>query len=247
VFVAKSKINLKARGKRAGGPVAKASSNPTIGKQLSLKEQAPLGSKERAQLNATFTPRTSHGGNRSKGKRKTSRPFFAKTPLHLVLKSDRAKGEWSLLHRKHKSKITSMIYVYAKRFKVRVINSANVGNHLHLLVKAEEKKNLADFLRVLAGRIAVTVTGARKYVKRIGKFWSNLYWSRLINWGRDFFHTHQYITCNLIEAMPIKNAKIYKEMMKKAKIISNVDLITGKQKEPPPDDLDELLETLVWE
>jgi REP element-mobilizing transposase RayT len=218
-----------------------------FGKQLSLKEQAPLGSIERAELNATFTPRTSHGGMRAKGKRKTSRPFFAKTPLHLVLKSDRAKGEWSLLHRKHKSKITSMIYVYAKRFKVRVINSANVGNHLHLLVKAEEKKNLADFLRVLAGRIAVTVTGARKYVKRIGKFWSNLYWSRLINWGRDFFHTHQYITCNLIEAMPIKNAKIYKEMMKKAKIISNVDLITGKQKEPPPDDLDELLETLVWE
>lgn len=54
---------------------------------------------------------------------------------------------------------------------MHVYRFANVGDHLHLLVKANDRKDLADYLRVLAGRIAVTVSGARKHVKRIGKFW----------------------------------------------------------------------------
>jgi hypothetical protein len=86
-----------------------------------------------------------------------------------------------------------MIYVYAARFKVRVYRATNVGNQLHLLVKAKEKKHLADFLRVLAGRIAVIVTGAKKYVKRVGKFWDYLVWSRLIRWGTEFYSVRTFV------------------------------------------------------
>lgn len=86
-----------------------------------------------------------------------------------------------------------MIYVYAKRFKVHVYRATNVGNHLHLLVKAPARKALADYLRVLAGRVAVTVTGAQKGVKRVGKFWDCLCWSRLVGWGRDFFGVRDYL------------------------------------------------------
>ena len=86
-----------------------------------------------------------------------------------------------------------MIYVYAERFKVRVYRAANKGEQLHLLVKAKNRKQLADFLRVLAGRVAVTVTGAKKGLKRIGKFWDYLTWSRLVNWGQDFFQVQQYV------------------------------------------------------
>jgi len=115
----------------------------------------------------------------------------------LVLKSTRARGAWSMRHRSHRSKITSMVYVYARRFKIEVYRATNVGNHLHLLVKAKDRKNLADYLRVLAGRVAVTVTGARKGVKRIGKFWDSLYFSRLVNWGRDFYRVRDYLIRNL--------------------------------------------------
>lgn len=104
-----------------------------------------------------------------------------------------------MLKRKHRSKVTSMVYVYAKRFKVHVYRATNVGNHLHLLVKAKDRKSLADYLRVLAGRVAVTITGARKGVKRIGKFWDHLCWSRLVNWGRDFFHVRDSLMKNFVE------------------------------------------------
>jgi REP element-mobilizing transposase RayT len=162
-------------------------------RQSSLFIVLPVGSPERARLKDRLQPRTTHGGDPAKGKRKTERPFATTAPLHLVLKSSRARKDWSMLHRRHRSKVTSMIYVYAKRFRVHVYRATNVGNHLHLLVRAKDRKDLADYLRVLAGRVAVTVTGARKGVKRIGKFWDALTWSRLVNWGRDFFGVRDYL------------------------------------------------------
>jgi len=175
------------------------SSNSQSPRQLNLIESLPAGSKERAQVEARLTPRTVHGGYEAQGKRKTARPFSPKAPIHIVLKSKRAKGTWSLLHRKNQSRISSMIYVYAVRFRVHVYRFANVGNHLHLLVKANEPKDLADFFRVLAGRVAVTVTGAQKFKKRVGRFWDHLYWSRLVAWGKEFNFVQRYIYANELE------------------------------------------------
>ncbi len=155
-----------------------------------------MGSEVRLKLKANLEPRRSHGGLPSIRKRKTTRPFSPQAPVHLVLKATRARGVWSLLHRKNRARVQAMIYGYAARFKVRVYRASIASDHLHLLVKAKEKKNLADFLRVLAGRIAVTVTGAKKYVKRIGKFWDYLYWSRLIQWGAEFYRVREYVAEN---------------------------------------------------
>jgi REP element-mobilizing transposase RayT len=183
---------------------------PTPLRQLSLHHTLPVGSKARAKITRALEPRRSHGGAPSIGHRKTERPFSPKAPLHVVLRSNRAKGNWSMLHRKHRGKITAMIYIYAARFKVHVYRAANVGNHLHLLVRAEEKKHLADFLRVLAGRVAVTVSGARKHVKKIGRFWDYLCWSRLVNWGRDFFNTRSYVVANELEEWSKKHREVYR-------------------------------------
>ena len=207
-------------------------------KQGALHEVLPVGSKEKARAKAAFVPRTSHGGRESKGSRKTSRPFAPKASLHLVLKSARAKGTWSLQHRKNASRVTSMVYVYAARFRVHVYRFANVGNHLHLHVKAKEKKDLADFLRVLAGRVAVTVTGARKHVKRVGKFWDHLYWSRLVSGGRDFHFVDRYIFANTVESLPdlekmgLNRKRLREETLKEGRQIVN-DMFANA----PPDRL----------
>ena len=162
-------------------------------KQPTLADALPIGSEERTQLKNELEPRANHGGLKSLGKRKTARPFQAKAPLHVVLRSVRAKGIWSMKHRKNHAAILRMIYVYANRFQVKVYRASNTGDHLHLLVKASERKHLADYLRVLAGRVAVTVTGAKRNIKRVGRFWDHLYWSRLVNWGRDFYQVRQYL------------------------------------------------------
>ena len=172
-------------------------------KQLNLVETLAAG-KEKSKLKAKFQPRLTHGGRESKGKRKSTRPFAPKTSIHLVLKSKRASGAWSMKHRKNQSRITSMVYVYASRFRVQVYSFANVGDHLHLLVKASDRKDLADYLRVLAGRIAVTVSGAKKYVKKIGRFWDHLCWSRLVKWGKEFHLVQRYVFTNELEAIDQK-------------------------------------------
>jgi hypothetical protein len=113
--------------------------------------------------------------------------------VHLVLNTSRGKGAWSLLHRKNRNRIQAMIYRYAERFQVRVYRATNTGKGLQLLVKASDRKALADFLRVLAGRVAISVSGAKKGTNRIGKFWDHLVWSRLVNWGRDFFGVREQL------------------------------------------------------
>lgn len=159
---------------------------------MSLEKPLPPGT-EKAKLAQSFHPRLAHGGVASVGKRKTSRPWNPKAPVFLVLTSGRARGGWSLLHRKNRNRIQSMIYRYAERFQVRVYRSNNLGKSIQLLVKAEDRKALADYLRVLAGRIAVSVSGASKGVKRIGKFWDHLVWSKLIAWGAEFSHIRAHI------------------------------------------------------
>jgi hypothetical protein len=161
--------------------------------QKPLHETLPVGSAARSRLQAQLTPRLSHGGPKSVRRRKTARPWNPKAPVHLVLSSHRAKGAWSLQHRKHRAKVQALIYRYAERFKVRIYRASNVGNQLQLLVKASDRKQLADYLRVLAGRVAVTVTGAQKGIKRIGKFWGHLTYSRLVNWGKDFFSVRKLL------------------------------------------------------
>lgn len=162
--------------------------NSNKSKQFNLDEPLPIGPVRR-QIKEKLRPRLTHGGKRSVGKRKNTRPFSPQSSQHLILSSARAKGKWSLLHHSNHSKIQSMIYRYAERFKVRVYQSKNTGCEIHLLVRAREKKQLSDFLRVLAGRVAVSVTGAKKNIKKVGKFWDFLCWSRLVNWGQDFYHT----------------------------------------------------------
>jgi REP element-mobilizing transposase RayT len=203
---------------------------PRPPKQTNFAETLPVGSKVRSKLKSQLDPRVSHGGAPSIRKRKTIRPFSPNIPVHLVLRSKRAKGMWSLLHRKNQAKVNSMVYVYAHRFKVKVYRMANVGNHLHLLVKAAEKKHLADYLRVLAGRIAVAVSGAQKYIKRIGRFWDYLYWSRLVNWGRDFYNVRKYVLANELEAF----SQAHRKMILESLMIDEWNIGPGELRKPQP-------------
>lgn len=87
-----------------------------------------------------------------------------------------------------------MIYSYGERYQVRVFRSLVTGNEIHLLLKASFRKGLADFLRVLAGRVAISVSGAAKGIKKIGKFWNELCWSRILNWGAEFSQARTWFT-----------------------------------------------------
>jgi len=102
---------------------------------------------KRAQL--SFLPRLSleHGGRTRAGRRKTARPLDPKRPVHLVLRSLRARGEWSLLRPANQVAVEAALERAKRASGVRVYRFVNVGNHLHLLVGFRTRRAFQRFLR----------------------------------------------------------------------------------------------------
>ncbi|MDR3607162.1 MAG: transposase [Oligoflexia bacterium] len=152
------------------------------------------------QLAFTAIPkaRTEHGGAIRQGKRKLARPLDPKRPLHLVLRSEKAHGRLSLLYDQNWREIERLTAKLSRRYGVRVYQFANSGNHLHLLMRGKTRKGLQDFFRVLSGKVAQLVTGAKKG-QAFGKFWSALAYSRVVEWGRSFSEAKYYVLRNELE------------------------------------------------
>ena len=116
--------------------------------------QAPLPGLE-------FKKQLSFGGSLLKlSHAKTARPLSSKQALHVVLRSDFAQGDRSLL--KHERVIRNTLLKQGRRHGVKVYRVANAGNHLHLLVRFTKRRGLQNFLRGSCGLIARKVLGAER-------------------------------------------------------------------------------------
>src|SRR5258706_1206584 len=104
--------------------------------------------------------RTEHGGAIRRGRRKLERPVSVRRPMHVVLSSHRARGPWSL--RKHDRAVRDALRTLSRRFGIRIYDFANVGTHLHLLVRARRRESFQSFLRSFAGIVARRVTWAKR-------------------------------------------------------------------------------------
>lgn len=138
------------------------------------------------------------GGKLRKGRRKIARPIDPKRSMHVVLRSSRARGKWSLLHPKNVRRVRAEVDRAAIRFRVKIHGFSNVGSHVHLIAKAPTREAFQRFLKTASGRIAAKVTGAKKG-NSVGRFWDHLAYSRVVSWGRDFINTQIYHTKNLFE------------------------------------------------
>jgi len=99
----------------------------------------------------------------------------------------------------------------ADHWGVKVYRFANVGNHIHLLIKVPSRAIWRRFIRELSGGIAIIVTGARKGAglkkNETGRgFWDELVFTRIVKFGRDFVGVKTYLAKNLFEAagLPMK-------------------------------------------
>lgn len=137
---------------------------------------------------------TVHGGKPQKG-RKLERPLAKKHPIHLVLKSSRAKGSWSFLSFRNRIWIEATLRSKAKKFGVKINDFANIGNHLHLKVRIHNRENFQHFLRALTSVIARKITGARKGNKR-GPFWDHLAFTRVLRSWREELYLRGYFMAN---------------------------------------------------
>lgn len=152
-------------------------------------------------------PSGRHGGSKARGKRKTARPLVTKKNMHVILKSDRASGDWAL--DKYRDEIERLIAELGKRYFVKIRGREVMWNHIHLLIQAKKRHHLQSFLRMLPALITKLVTNAGKS-RPVGRFWADLVFSRVVEWGRDYLNMLRYLAKNNLQAAGIPRGDIDK-------------------------------------
>lgn len=156
----------------------------------------------------------SYGGEllKTRKSRSAGRPLDTRNTIHLVLRSTKAKGEWSFKRPKNDSKIRDIVKRFSQKFGVKTLSVANVGNHLHLQIKLGNRFTYAPFIRSLTASIAMAVTGASRWKPfelRLSKknpnekvkdsFWDYRPFSRVIQSLRGFLNLRDYMRINQME------------------------------------------------
>ncbi len=82
---------------------------------------------------------------------------------------------------------------------------ANVGNHLHLLIRVRSRKDWQGFIRAFSGGVVMPVTVAKKgeAFRRGKSFWDHLLFTWIVSFGRDFNHVAKYVLTNLWEGLGV--------------------------------------------
>src|SRR5712692_8916496 len=79
------------------------------------------------------------------------------------------------------------------RFGMRIVHYSIQGNHLHLLVEAEDRESLAKGMQGLAIRIAKTLN---RLFNRAGQVWADRYHSHVLRTRREVANALRYVLGN---------------------------------------------------
>ncbi|MBL7689013.1 MAG: hypothetical protein JNJ49_13350 [Bdellovibrionaceae bacterium] len=135
-------------------------------------------------------------GKRTTRASRVYRPRATKEAMHLVLRSDRARGPKSLL--KYDRVVRAVIAKLASKHGVRIYRIVNAGNHLHITLKLSKQFLWHGFISGVTGGIASALGFKRDSTNK--GFWSSRPFTRVIAWGRDYNVVKDYHTLNQLEA-----------------------------------------------
>jgi REP element-mobilizing transposase RayT len=125
------------------------------------------------------------------------RPLSTRETMHLVLRSTKATG--ALSFRCHSGRIEATLKKFSRRYGVKILSLANVGNHLHLQIKLSNRQLYKPFIRAVTAAIAMAVTGASRWKKMDGKFWDYRPFTRVVKSWRGYLTLKDYIHINRLE------------------------------------------------
>lgn len=140
-----------------------------------------------------------HGGDLNKGKRKIKRPLVPGKLHHLVMRSEKAVGQYNFLRANNRVVVDKIVKKQSLHFGIRIAKFANVGNHLHIALRFKNRASFQGFLISLSGMLARAITHARKG-RPFGKFWDALAFTRVLESKMEEFFLREYIQANIIEA-----------------------------------------------
>ncbi len=176
------------------------------------------------------------GGSLLVGKRKGPRPLRCKEAMHLVLRSQFAKGRNSFSSVKNNKSICLVLRKASARYGVRIYRQAVQSNHIHLVIKVPSRYAYKCFIAVISGRIASIVMNQLSFKNFLKysdwgegpktlhpgqAFWENRPFTRILFWGKDYGATLDYLRQNTLEALGFisyqTRAKNYTYEAKKSK------------------------------
>lgn len=133
--------------------------------------------------------------------------------MHLVLRSDKARGAWNLL--RHERSVDALLRRQARRHHVKIQHYVNAGNHLHIKLRVYSRESFGAFLKSFSALLSRRVTGARRgrgllraEAKRqtglacapTAKFWDGLAFTRILYHSIEEKFLARYFTANSLEA-----------------------------------------------
>jgi len=147
-------------------------------------------------------PKDAFGGSLLKGNPKGKRPLDSKLPLLLTMRAHKSV----LRLPRTFARVQEIIAAVAAKHGFTVYEQANVGNHLHLLIKIPHVRAWAAFIRELSGRIAQAAAAIIEGVKDGSAcgagFWLYRPHTRIVRgWGKAYRVAKDYVGLNQLEAL----------------------------------------------
>jgi REP element-mobilizing transposase RayT len=141
-------------------------------------------------------PKDVFGGSLLTSNPKGKRPLHSKLPILLTLRAERSclrkPGAFHV--------VNQLVRATAKRHGIRIYKYANVGNHLHILIKIPHVHRWAAFIRELTGRIAQALLARIDLPKNL-RFWKFRPHTRIVRgWQKAYTTAKEYIYLNQLEA-----------------------------------------------
>jgi len=131
------------------------------------------------------------------------RPIDSRNTMHLVLRSLKARNEWSFWIPKNKNKIKQIVAKFSHKYGIKICSMANVGNHLHFQIKLSNRNTFKPFIRAITSAIATRITGANRWnplkKKASDKFWDQRPFTRVVKSYRAYLNLRDYIEINRLE------------------------------------------------
>jgi len=175
------------------------------------------------------------GALTGKNNAKEKRPFSAKHPMHIVLRSSMAVGKRSLLG--WSRRIQDELNAQAKKHFVEIKSFANAGNHLHLIVHCTSRSGLTAFLRGFSSTVARIVLGIKRGQSKMAgllnpegrnnRFWDFIPWSTILNCYTAVRNGMKYLRLNTIEVTERIDRMSARERLAKIKIFEQSRMNDG--------------------
>lgn len=129
--------------------------------------------------------------NRSAVSRAARPELNPRHPLHVTMRL--SKGVWSLRSRRSFRVIEKALRAGSDRLGMRLTHYTVQGNHLHLVVEADDKKSLSRGMQGLTIRLA---KGLNRLMGRSGKVFEDRYHARALRNPREVRSVIRYVLDN---------------------------------------------------